>query len=82
MNVDPTLKKLQEYLTLEQRFHHQMFLNSLRKLENEQLIEIGDIIHTNYLVRDRMFNKLVSHCIRNGYKLPAFSTLLTKESNQ
>lgn len=65
---------------MEQEFHHQRFLNGAGKLDKEGLVEIADIVHTNYLIRNEMFRKLVRHCVAKGYELPAFSELFKHRS--
>jgi len=48
---------------MEQEFHHQKVTNGCKKLGKEELEEIIDIVHTNYLVKAGMFKRLVEHCI-------------------
>ena len=65
---------------MEQEFHHKRVLDSCKKLEKEELAEIVDIVHTNYLVKTEMFRKLVSYCISKGFQLPPMSSLFEKRS--
>ncbi len=78
MDSDEILEKAQSYLTMEQEFHHRRVVDGCKNLENTELLEIVDIVHTNYLVRNEMFNKLVSYCIKKGVTLPPMSSLITE----
>ena len=63
---------------MEQEFHHKRVMDGCHKLDKEELSEIVDIVHTNYLVKTEMFRKLVGYCISKGYKLPPMSSLFDK----
>ena len=78
MDSDKILEKLQEFMTLEMKFAHTRFTTQAEKLDKEQLLEILDIVHTNYLIRNGMFKKLVRHCIKEGVSLPPMSELWSK----
>ena len=65
---------------MEQEFHHKRVLDSCKNLEKEELAEIVDIVHTNYLVKTEMFRKLVGYCISKGFELPPMSSLFEKRS--
>lgn len=78
MDSDKLLERLKGYLTMEQEFHHQKVTNGCKKLGKEELEEIIDIVHTNYLVKAGMFKRLVEHCVRRGYKLPPMSDLFNE----
>jgi hypothetical protein len=80
MDDKEILESVQGYLTMEQEFHHKRVLDSCKKLEKEELAEIVDIVHTNYLVKTEMFRKLVSYCISKGFQLPPMSSLFEKRS--
>ena len=75
MNDKEILGKVKGYLTVEQEFHHKRVMDACNKLDKEEISEIVDIVHTNYLVKTEMFRKLVAFCISSGYKLPPMSSL-------
>tara|TARA_B100000902_G_scaffold209811_1_gene199652 strand:+ start:1805 stop:2050 length:246 start_codon:yes stop_codon:yes gene_type:complete len=78
MDDKEILKAIHGYLTIEQEFQHKRVMDGCNKLGKEELTEIVDIVHTNYLVKTEMFRKLVAYCIANGYNLPPMSTLFDK----
>ena len=75
MDADKILEKLQGFLSLEQQFLNQRVKASAEKLDKDKLIEILEIIHTNYLVRSKMFKNLVKHCAQQGVVLPPINEL-------
>jgi len=78
MNDKEILGAIRGYLTVEQEFQHKRVMDACNKLGKEELSEIVDIVHTNYLVKTEMFKKLVAFCLAKGYELPAMSSLFTK----
>lgn len=75
MDADKIFEKLQGFLSLEQQFLNQRVKASAEKLDKDKLIEILEIIHTNYLVRSKMFKNLVKHCAQQGMVLPPLNEL-------
>jgi hypothetical protein len=75
MDADKIFEKLQGFLSLEQQFLNQRVRASAEKLDKDKLIEILEIIHTNYLVRSKMFKNLVKHCAQQGMVLPPLNEL-------
>jgi hypothetical protein len=75
MDADKVFEKLQGFLSLEQQFLNQRVKASAEKLDKDKLIEILEIIHTNYLVRSKMFKNLVKHCAQQGVVLPPINEL-------
>jgi hypothetical protein len=75
MDADKIFEKLQGFLSLEQQFLNQRVKASAEKLDKDKLIEILEIIHTNYLVRSKMFKNLVKHCAQQGVVLPPINEL-------
>lgn len=78
MDDKEILGAIQGYLTVEQEFQHKRVMDGCNKLGKEELSEIVDIVHTNFLVKTEMFKKLVAFCIAKGYELPAMSSLFEK----
>jgi hypothetical protein len=75
MDADKIFEKLEGFLSLEQKFLHQRFKTEAEKLDKDKLIEIIDIVHTNYLIRSKMFKNLVKHCAQQGVVLPPINEL-------
>jgi hypothetical protein len=75
MDADKVFEKLQGFLSLEQQFLNQRVKASAEKLDKDKLIEILEIIHTNYLVRSKMFKNLVKYCAQQGVVLPPINEL-------
>ncbi len=65
-----------EWTTPEQNFLHQRVLMDAKKLDKEQLLEIFEIIHKQYLIRGHLFSRLSAWCARNNVLLPSFAELL------
>ena len=66
-----------DWLTQEQEFLHQRVMMDARKLSKEDLLEIFQIIHKQYLIRGRLFKELSSWVARNQITLPALDELLS-----
>ena len=62
--------------TTEQDFLHQRVMLDARKLDREQLLEIFEAVHQQYLLRNHLFSRLVKWCTSNGVLLPSFQELL------
>ena len=75
MDADKIFQKLQGFLSLEQKFLNQRVRAGAEKLDKKELIEILEIIHTNYLIRSRMFKNLVKYCAQQGVVLPPINEL-------
>ena len=75
MDADKIFDKLQRFLSLEQKFLNQRVKAGAEKLDKKELIEILEIIHTNYLIRSKMFKNLVKHCAQQGVVLPPINQL-------
>ena len=78
MDEKEILGAVQGYLTIEGEFQHKRVMDGCSALDKEELSEIVDIVHTNYLVKTEMFKKLVAFCISKGYELPAMTSLFEK----
>ena len=63
------------WLGTEQSFLHQRVMMDAKKLDKEQLIEIFDSVHQQYLLRNRLFSNLIVWCARNGVELPPITDL-------
>ena len=76
MDNDDTLQKLQGYLTLEQKFSHQRLRNQAETLSKSEVLDLLEIAHTNYLIKNHMFKVLIRSMIQQGCKLPPMSDLI------
>jgi hypothetical protein len=65
-----SLKRLRSWMSLEQEFLHKRFIGQARKLDREELLDILEIVHANYLVRGGLFLRLSKWCQQQGYPLP------------
>ena len=46
-------------MTMEQEFYHAYFMNRASKIDKvDDLVEILDLLHANYLVQKRLFSNL------------------------
>lgn len=63
------------WLGTEQSFLHQRVMMDAKKLDKEQLIEIFDAMHQQYLLRSKLFSNLICWCARSGVELPPLTDL-------
>ena len=79
MEGEELLQRLREYMTVEQEFYHHIFMSRARKLDKpEDLVEIIDLLHANYLVQKRLFTNLARAVADSDMELPALKDLLGK----
>lgn len=64
------------WLSTEQKFLHQRVMMDVKKLDREQLVEICSFFHQSYLLRNKLFTKLVRWCVKNGVELPPITDLI------
>ena len=70
-------KRLRDYMTVEQEFYHTHFMNRASKIDKvDDLVEILDLLHANYLVQKRLFSSLAREAARSGIELPSIAELL------
>lgn len=65
-----------QWQTEEQEFLHQRVMMDAKKLNKEQLLEVFEGIHRQYLLRSHLFARLASWCASNKVILPSFEELL------
>ncbi len=64
-------------MTMEQEFYHTHFMNRASKIDKvDDLVEILDLLHANYLVQKRLFSNLAREAARSGIELPSIAQLL------
>ena len=74
---DDLKKRLRDYMTVEQEFYHTHFMNRASKIDKvDDLVEILDLLHANYLVQKRLFSSLAREAARSGIELPSIAELL------
>jgi len=79
MDGNDLVKRLSEYMTLEQQFYHHNFMSRAQKVDKkEDLVEILDLLHANFLVQKRLFKNLAKEVSDMGVDLPNLKTLLEK----
>ena len=70
-----------EWMNTEQEFLHKRVMTDAAKLNRDQLLEVFEGVHKQYLILSNLFARLASWCARNSVVLPAFDELLApKES--
>jgi hypothetical protein len=69
-----------QWQTQEQEFLHQRVMMDAKKLSKEQLLEIFEGIHRQYLLRNHLFSRLAGWCAKNKIILPSFEELLEPKS--
>jgi hypothetical protein len=65
------------WITAEQEFTHQYFLMQAKKLDKEELLDLFEHVHKQYLVNHRLFKSLMKWCACEGSGLPSFDKLLS-----
>lgn len=54
-------------------------MDKTKKLRDvDELHEIVDLIHANYLIQKQLFKELAKHMASEGYPLPPITKLLSK----
>lgn len=66
-----------KWTTQEQDFMHQYFLMEAKKLDKEELLEIFEQVHKQYLIKSRFLNSLIKWCLSNGIVLPNIDSILS-----
>jgi hypothetical protein len=65
------------WTTPEQDFMHQYFMMQAKKLGKEELLEIFETIHKQYLFKTRFLNCLIKWCSQSDQGLPDIKMLLS-----
>lgn len=65
-----------QWQTQEQEFLHQRVMMDARKLNRDQLLQIFEDTHRQYLLRNHLFSRLAAWCAGNNIILPSFEELL------
>jgi thiol-disulfide isomerase/thioredoxin len=66
-----------QWQTQEQEFLHQRVMMDAKKLSKEELLQIFEGVHKQYLLQSHLFARLASWCASNKIILPSFEELLT-----
>lgn len=69
-----------EWLSTEQEFLHKRVVGDFAKLDRDQMLEIFEGVHKQYLIRNHLFSRLASWCAKTGVVLPGFDELLAPKS--
>ena len=65
------------WTTPEQDFMHQYFMMQAKKLDKEELLEIFEQVHKQYLFKTRFLNCMIKWCANSSVTLPDISSLLS-----
>jgi len=77
MGSEELLEKLRGYLSVDQEFYHHTFMRGVKRIEHkEDLLEIIDLVHSNYLIRTKLFSNLARRVAQDGYKLPPLNEII------
>jgi hypothetical protein len=77
MESDAVLQRLRQYMSMEQEFYHHKFMEKAKKIDDvDELVEIIDLLHSNYLIRQKLFTNLAHYVAEEGFELPCISVLL------
>ena len=79
MASENLVRRLKDYMSMESEFYHLKFMDKTKKLRDvDELHEIVDLIHANYLIQKQLFKELAKHMASEGYPLPSITKLLSK----
>ena len=68
---------------MEQEFYHKKFMMKARMIDDiDELREILDLLHSNFLVRKNLFEALAKRVADDGYELPELSELIEKKRKE
>jgi len=77
MDSQDAVLRLRNYMSLESEFYHIKFMEKTKKLDDvQELHEVIDMIHANYLVHRQMFKGLARRAAEDGYELPPLREIL------
>jgi hypothetical protein len=80
MDSEALLTRLRKFMTIEQEFYHKKFMMKARMIDDiDELREILDLLHSNFLVRKNLFEALAKRVADDGYELPEISELIEKK---
>jgi hypothetical protein len=65
------------WTTPEQDFMHQYFMMQAKKLDKEELLEIFEQVHKQYLFKTRFLNCMIKWCAKSGVALPDIKLVLS-----
>ena len=66
-----------KWTTQEQDFMHQYFLMQAKKLSKEELLQIFESVHKQYLIKSHLLNCLIKWCARSSVNLPDIASILS-----
>lgn len=69
-----------EWLTAEGNFQHTRVMMDVKKLDKEQIIDLFETVHKQYLIRGRMFSRLLKFVQSRGIILPPLDVLLSSNN--
>ena len=69
-----------QWSTTEQDFLHQRVMMQAKQLDKDQLLEIFEGVHKQYLLNQHLFKSLMRWCATEGGGLPGFADLLQSTS--
>jgi hypothetical protein len=79
MDSEELLGRLRDYMPVELEFYHLKFMNRTKNLKDvDDLYEIIDLLHANYLVQKEVFTRLVRHLHSEGCSFPSLDELMDK----
>ena len=64
------------FLSVEGEFTHLKACEAAKKLDKEELLDIFETVHKQYLIRDNLFRKMLKFCTGQGVMLPPIEELL------
>ena len=67
------------FMSVEGEFTHLKACDAAKKLDKEELLDIFETVHKQYLIRDNLFKNLLKYCGTNGLMLPPFDELLASK---
>ena len=66
-------------MSVDTEFYHTKFMNKAKELRDvEELYEVLDLVHANYLIQKMLFKNLAHRVSSDGYELPPLHELFTK----
>ena len=79
MDSQDAVFRLRNYMSLESEFCHTKFMKKTKELVDvDELHEVIDMIHANYLVHRQLFKSLAKRAAEDGYELPPLREILGK----
>jgi len=76
MTSEELTEKLKAHMGLELDLKHKLFLDGLKKLDEDERDSILGLVFASYLIRGKLLENICTWCLIQDIYLPSYSDLL------